>query len=57
MINKFRGAAELLDSGLSLLRELTGRPVYGVLPWRDGLWLDAEDSLALSRGHAPRSVR
>jgi adenosylcobyric acid synthase len=50
VINKFRGAAELLDSGLSLLRELTGRPVYGVLPWRDGLWLDAEDSLALTRG-------
>jgi adenosylcobyric acid synthase len=50
VINKFRGAAELLDSGLSLLRELTGRPVYGVLPWREGLWLDAEDSLALSGG-------
>ena len=50
VINKFRGAAELLDGGLSLLRELTGRPVYGVLPWRDGLWLDAEDSLALTGG-------
>jgi adenosylcobyric acid synthase len=49
VINKFRGAAELLDSGLRLLRELTGRPVLGVLPWRDGLWLDAEDSLALAR--------
>ncbi len=48
VINKFRGAPELLDSGLSLLQQLTGRPVYGVLPWRDGLWLDAEDSLALS---------
>jgi len=55
VINKFRGAAELLDSGLSLLRELTGRPVLGVLPWREGLGLDAEDSLALDRGtrHAP----
>ena len=49
VINKFRGAAELLDSGLSMLDRLTGRPVYGVLPWRDGLWLDAEDSLALTR--------
>ena len=48
VINKFRGAPELLDSGLSLLRRLTGRPVYGVLPWRDGLWLDAEDSLSLA---------
>jgi adenosylcobyric acid synthase len=47
VINKFRGAAELLDGGLSMLRRLTGRPVYGVLPWREGLWLDAEDSLSL----------
>jgi adenosylcobyric acid synthase len=48
VINKFRGAPELLDSGLAMLRELTGRPVYGVLPWREGLWLDAEDSLSLA---------
>ena len=48
VINKFRGAPELLDSGLTMLRELTGRPVYGVLPWRNGLELDAEDSLALN---------
>jgi adenosylcobyric acid synthase len=59
VINKFRGAPELLESGLSLLTELTGRPVYGVLPWRDGLWLDAEDSLALDRGtnHVPFGIR
>jgi adenosylcobyric acid synthase len=50
VINKFRGAPELLDSGLAMLRRLTGRPVYGVLPWREGLWLDAEDSLALGAG-------
>ncbi len=47
VINKFRGAAELLDSGLTMLHQLTGRPVLGVLPWRDGLWGDAEDSLSL----------
>src|SRR6266498_417729 len=45
VINKFRGAPELLDSGLRMLTRLTARPVYGVLPWREGLWLDAEDSL------------
>ena len=48
VINKFRGAPELLDSGLAMLRQLTGRPVYGVLPWQEGLWLDAEDSLSLT---------
>ena len=47
VINKFRGAPELLDSGLAMLRQLTGRPVYGVLPWQEGLSGDAEDSLNL----------
>jgi len=64
VINKFRGAPELLDSGLTMLRQLTGRPVLGVLPWQEGLWLDAEDSLslppsshstAIDRGGAPSS--
>jgi adenosylcobyric acid synthase len=52
VINKFRGAPELLDSGLVMLRQLTGRPVYGVLPWQEGLWLDTEDSLSLA-AHTP----
>jgi len=47
VINKFRGAPELLEPGLAMLRHRTGRPVLGVLPWREGLWLDAEDSLSL----------
>jgi adenosylcobyric acid synthase len=53
VINKFRGAPELLDSGLVMLRRLTGRPVYGVLPWQEGLWLDAEDSLSLATRTPP----
>lgn len=47
VINKFRGASELLAPGLDMLTELTGRPTYGVLPWSHDLWLDTEDSLAL----------
>ncbi len=47
VINKFRGAKELLEPGLDMLRGLTHREVYGVLPWLDGLWMDVEDSLAL----------
>ncbi|HEY6422499.1 MAG TPA: cobyric acid synthase [Pseudonocardiaceae bacterium] len=46
VINKFRGDPDLLAPGLAQLRALTGRPSYGVLPYRDQLWLDAEDSLA-----------
>ena len=50
MVNKFRGDARLLEPGLDRLGELTGRPVLGVLPWTDGLWLDVEDSLGLGAG-------
>ncbi|MCZ4518568.1 cobyric acid synthase [Rhodococcus ruber] len=45
VINKFRGDPALLAPGLDQLRALTGRPTYGVVPFADGLWLDAEDSL------------
>ncbi|HEU4426618.1 MAG TPA: cobyric acid synthase, partial [Pilimelia sp.] len=46
VVNKFRGDAGLLQPGLDMLRGVTGRPTYGVLPWHVDLWLDAEDSLA-----------
>jgi adenosylcobyric acid synthase len=46
VINKFRGDPNLLDPGLAQLQALTGRRNYGVLPFSDALWLDAEDSLA-----------
>nr|WP_231398449.1 cobyric acid synthase [Conexibacter woesei] len=47
LINKFRGDATVLAPGLDMLHDLTGRCSLGTLPWREGLWLDAEDSLAL----------
>ncbi|RAY11851.1 cobyric acid synthase CobQ [Actinomadura craniellae] len=53
VINKFRGAPELLAPGLDQITALTGRPVHGVLPWLDGLWLDVEDSLALDGPRPP----
>jgi adenosylcobyric acid synthase len=48
LINKFRGDPTILAPGLEQLRELTGRPTLGVLPWLDGRFPDAEDSLALN---------
>jgi adenosylcobyric acid synthase len=59
VINKFRGAPELLASGNVMLERLTGRPLLGVLPWAEGLDIDAEDSLALSRATsaAPQTPR
>src|SRR5947209_8206639 len=48
LINKFRGDATLLRSGLDYLRQRTGRPVLGVLPFDTGVQLDEEDSLGLA---------
>ncbi len=48
IVNKFRGDDSLLAPALEHLSELTGRPVYGVLPWRSDLWLDSEDALDLA---------
>ncbi len=54
VINKFRGAVELLEPGVRMLCDLTARQTFGIIPWRQGLWLDAEDSLALpAAGAAP----
>jgi len=47
VVNKFRGDASLLTPGLRTIESLTGRRVYGVLPWRPDLWLDSEDALDL----------
>ena len=45
IINKFRGDISILESGLTMLEELTGVPVLGVLPYLP-LHLEEEDSLA-----------
>ena len=47
VINKFRGDARLLDPGIEMLTAMTGRAMYGTLPWLTGMWLDVEDSLDL----------
>ena len=49
VVNKFRGDPSLLAPGLDWLQQATRRPTLGVLPWREGLWLDVEDSLDLDR--------
>lgn len=47
VINRFRGDPALLDSGLEWLKQRTGKPVVGVLPFLQGLILDAEDSVGI----------
>ena len=54
VINKFRGDLKVLEPGLDMIRDLTGRPVLGVLPYLENLYLDAEDSLAIERPRPDR---
>lgn len=45
VINCFRGDIELLKPGLQWLEGQTGKPVLAVLPYVQGLFLDAEDAI------------
>jgi adenosylcobyric acid synthase len=45
VVNKFRGDPALLRPGLHMLEKLTGRPVLGVLPFTEGIGVDAEDAI------------
>ncbi|MGJ0155825.1 cobyric acid synthase [Streptomyces sp. CH8.1] len=57
MVNKFRGDVSLLEPGMEMLRGLTGRATYGVLPFQHGLGIDEEDGLRVSlRGAVRESV-
>jgi adenosylcobyric acid synthase len=45
VINRFRGDIKLLEPGLQWLEQQTGKPVLAVLPYLQGLVLDAEDAV------------
>jgi adenosylcobyric acid synthase len=55
VINRFRGDLALLQSGLDWLERETGKPVLGVLPYLQGLHLDAEDALPTSHVTKPQA--
>ena len=48
IINRFRGDASLLDSGIAYLEDRFGIPVIGVVPYLEGWQGDEEDSLAIA---------
>jgi adenosylcobyric acid synthase len=60
IINKFRGDPTLLDSGFDMLRDRTGVPTLGVVPYMDLSRIPAEDGLAWEslrqRVAVPRSI-
>ncbi|MGM0825752.1 MAG: cobyric acid synthase [Pseudomonadota bacterium] len=53
IINRFRGDIGLLNPGLDWLTTRTAKPVFGTLPYLQGLLLDAEDSIGLT--HAEKA--
>jgi adenosylcobyric acid synthase len=55
VVNKFRGDLDLLTPGLRDLERVTGRRVYGTLPWHPDVWLDSEDALDLQGRRATAS--
>ena len=57
VINRFRGDIGLLQSGLDWLEQKTGKPVLGVVPYIQGLHLDAEDALTSSRANPDAQLR
>lgn len=53
LINKFRGDIRLFESGITMLEELCGIPVVGVVPYYKDIYIEEEDSVVL----ATKSVR
>ncbi|MBG3876865.1 cobyric acid synthase, partial [Desulfovibrio oxamicus] len=50
LLNKFRGDASLLDPALDFMKQRTGRPVLGVVPYLRDLGLPEEDSVSFKEG-------
>lgn len=51
IINKFRGNADVLKSGIDKVEELIGVPIIGIVPYAENLNVPEEDSASLSTHH------
>ncbi len=54
IINKFRGDLAILKPGLDMIKDKTGRPVIGVLPYIFNIGLPEEDGLSLQKNSGGR---
>ena len=49
IINKFRGDIKLFEKGKKILEELTGKPVVGIVPYCQGLFIEQEDGVVIEQ--------
>ena len=49
IINKFRGDIKLFENGKKILEELTGKPVVGIVPYCQGLFIEQEDGVVIEQ--------
>jgi adenosylcobyric acid synthase len=47
IINRFQGDITLFKDGVHWLEEHTGKKVFGVIPWYDHFYIEAEDSVVI----------
>jgi len=47
LINKFRGDSRLFESGIDYIEKKTGRPVFGLIPFFQDIFIDSEDSVVI----------
>lgn len=53
MVNRFRGDISLFRDGMEWIEEKTGKAGFGVIPWYNHFFIEAEDSVVIEQ---PRAV-
>lgn len=49
VVNKFRGDMKLFEDGRKMLEKLTAKPVVGIVPYCQGLFIEQEDGVVIEQ--------